>query len=139
MSLLPSVLLQVHSMWLFIIRLTHMNVWEPMGKLCSCVQFMHTQCCHLSTYFTTGFLPAEPSQLAATMIYFFQEFHQHWPLDTAPIHPSCCQDVLAKLTVTSESNKVYVRWVYVCKRATVYIVSTSQLLHYIMYYTTTKL
>ena len=64
------------------------------------------------------------------MIFFYQEFHQHWPLDTAPIHPSCCQDVLAKLTVTLEPNKVYVQWVYACKRATVYTVSTVTSLYY---------
>ena len=73
------------------------------------------------------------------MIFFFQEFHQHWPLDAAPIYPSCCQDVLAKLTVTSEPNKLYVQWVYVCKRATVYIVSTITSIIYCVLYNSSQL
>jgi len=40
------------------------------------------------------------------MISFFQQFNQYLPYDTAPVPPSCCQEVLAKLTVTSELNEV---------------------------------
>ena len=60
----------------------------------------------LSMYFTAGFLPTEAKELASTMIFFFQQFNQYLPYDTAPIPPTCCQEVLARVTVTSEPNEV---------------------------------
>ena len=53
-----------------------------------------------------GFLPAEPNEMAATMISFFKQFQQYIPCDIAPLHPSQCQEVLSKLFVISEPNKV---------------------------------
>ena len=32
----------------FIICLTHANVWESMGKLCSCMQFIKSRICNKS-------------------------------------------------------------------------------------------
>ena len=62
--------------------------------------------CFLPACFIAGFLPAELNDLGATMIAFFQEFHQYLPYDSTPIPPTCCQEVLVKLTVTSEPSKV---------------------------------
>ena len=61
---------------------------------------------HLCTCLTVGLLLSEPRQLAGTMISFFQQFNQYLSYDTAPIPPTCCQEVLTRLTVTSEPNKV---------------------------------
>ena len=60
----------------------------------------------MSPCFTAGNLHAEPNEFAAEMITFLQQFHQYLPYDAAPIPPSCCQEVLTRLTVTAEPNKV---------------------------------
>ena len=94
------------------ITLYSLGHWfQHLGIMCENLNILHgvqrfTQYCLLSTHFTIGYLPTEANELASTMVSFFQQCHQYLSYDTAPIPSSCCQEVLAKLTVTSEPNEV---------------------------------
>ena len=103
----------LYSSKLHVFHMHCMHAWVPTKHVITdCVEGI---ACNIwiqnlqvfTSCFTAGCLPAELNDLAATMIFFFQEFHQYLSCDSTPIPPSCCQEVLAKLTVISEPSKVW--------------------------------